>query len=46
MIVDKDVVVAPVAVLVDSLEVLGCVGLRVGLIASEVFDSGASLIAL
>ncbi|MCH1488706.1 MAG: hypothetical protein L7S59_07065 [Pseudomonadales bacterium] len=46
MIVYKDLMVIPTAVLVGSLELLSCVGLSVGLIAGEVFDGCSSRIAL
>jgi len=41
-----DLMVTPVAFSVGSLEAYGWVDLRVGLIASEVFDGRSSLIVL
>jgi hypothetical protein len=46
VIVYMDLMVTPVAFLVGSLEAYGWVGLRAGLIASEVFDGRSSLIVL
>lgn len=46
MIVYKDLMVIPIAVLLGSLELLGCVCLSMRLIAVEVFDGCSIRIAL